>query len=65
MCKKEGYKFFDFGGAEKPDVPYGIRDYKIQFGGKLVNYSRYNLVKNPIKMKLAETGFKIYQKVRL
>ena len=65
LCKKEGYDSFDFGGAGKPDVPYGVRDYKIQFGGNLVNYGRYNLVHNPINMKLAETGFKIYQKVRL
>ncbi len=38
---------------------------KKQFGGKLVNYGRFTLIHNPIKMKLAETGSKIYQKVRL
>jgi len=65
QCKNVGKTIFDFGGAGKPDVPYGVRDYKMKFGGKLVNYGRYNLVHNPIKMKLAETGFKIYQKVRL
>lgn len=56
---------FDFGGAGKPNVPYGVRDYKMKFGGKLVNYGRYNFVHNPIKMKIAEVGFKIYQKARI
>jgi lipid II:glycine glycyltransferase (peptidoglycan interpeptide bridge formation enzyme) len=65
ICKNEGKTIFDFGGAGKPNVPYGVRDYKMKFGGKLVNYGRFTLVHNPIKMKLAETGFKIYQKVRL
>jgi lipid II:glycine glycyltransferase (peptidoglycan interpeptide bridge formation enzyme) len=62
---QNGFQIFDFGGAGKPNVHYGVRDYKKQFGGKLVNYGRYTLVHNPLKMKLAEAGFKIYQKVRL
>jgi lipid II:glycine glycyltransferase (peptidoglycan interpeptide bridge formation enzyme) len=65
QCKNAGKTIFDFGGAGKPDIPYGVRDYKMKFGGKLVNYGRFTLVHNPLKMKLAETGFKIYQKVRL
>jgi len=59
------FSIFDFGGAGKPNVPYGVRDYKMKFGGKLVNYGRFTLVHNPIKMKLAETGFKIYKKAKL
>jgi lipid II:glycine glycyltransferase (peptidoglycan interpeptide bridge formation enzyme) len=62
LCKKEGKTVFDFGGAGKPNVPYGVRDYKMSFGGKLVNYGRYTLVHHPLKMKLAETGFKSLQK---
>ena len=62
QCKNAGKTIFDFGGAGKPNIPYGVRDYKMKFGGKLVNYGRFTLVHNPIKMKLAETGFKIYQK---
>lgn len=64
LCKKEGKTVFDFGGAGKPNVPYGVRDYKMSFGGKLVNYGRYTLVHNPLKMKLAETGFKSLQKIK-
>ena len=65
QCKNEGKTIFDFGGAGKPNVPYGVRDYKMKFGGKLVNYGRFTLIHNPIKMKLAETGFKIYRKIKL
>ncbi len=64
LCKKEGKTVFDFGGAGKPNVPYGVRDYKKQFGGKSVNYGRFTLVHNPIKMKIAEAGFKLLQKVK-
>lgn len=40
-CKNKGYEVFDFGGAGKPNVAYGVRDYKKKFGGNLVNYGRY------------------------
>lgn len=41
------FQIFDFGGAGKPNVSYGVRYYKMSFGGKLVNYGRYTLVLNP------------------
>jgi hypothetical protein len=34
-------------------------------GRELVNYGRYYLIHNSRKVRLAETGSKIYQKVRL
>ena len=39
-----GFEVFDFGGAGKPNVPYGVRDYKLKFGGELVNYGRFQLI---------------------
>ncbi|MFZ2339148.1 MAG: GNAT family N-acetyltransferase [Bacteroidales bacterium] len=56
-----GYHIFDFGGAGKPGVPYGVRDYKMKFGGQLVNYGRYEKVHKPIIMMLARIGFKIWR----
>jgi len=38
---ENGYKVFDFGGAGNPDKNYGVRDYKMKFGGQLVEYGRY------------------------
>ena len=60
-AKNHGYKFFDFGGAGKPDVPYGVRDYKKQFGGELVNLGRFRKIHRPLKMRMAEIGFKYWQ----
>ena len=62
-CKKEGYELFDFGGAGKPNVPYGVRDYKMSFGGKIVNFGRYYFYHSKPLFKIAETGFKSLQKI--
>lgn len=62
--KDNGYKKFDFGGAGKPNIPYGVRDYKKKFGGELVNYGRYEQIHKPILFKFAKIGFKIYQKLK-
>lgn len=43
---QNGYKTFDFGGAGKPNKPYGVRDYKIKFGGELVNFGRFTKIHN-------------------
>jgi lipid II:glycine glycyltransferase (peptidoglycan interpeptide bridge formation enzyme) len=48
--KENNYSVFDFGGAGKPDVPYGVRNYKLKFGGELVNYGRYQKVHKKILM---------------
>lgn len=60
---ENGYQVFDFGGAGKPGIEYGVREFKRQFGGELVNFGRYNKVHSPIKMSIAEKGFKIYKKM--
>jgi len=59
-----GYKFFDFGGAGKPNKAYGVRDYKLKFGGTLVNYGRYEAIHQPIKMSFAKTVFKGYRIIK-
>jgi serine/alanine adding enzyme len=57
------YKVFDFGGAGKPDVEYGPREFKRRFGGELVNYGRYSRVYSPIKLKIAENGYGFYKRL--
>ena len=57
-----GYLTFDFGGAGNPDEEYGVREFKRQFGGEMVNFGRYVKIHSPIKMKIAEKGFKIYRR---
>lgn len=46
--KENNYKIFDFGGAGKPDIPYGVREHKLKFGGELVSYGRFEKVLNPL-----------------
>lgn len=61
--KKEGYTIFDFGGAGKPGVPYGVRDYKKQFGGELINWGRFQAVHKPKTFKVSKFIFELYQKI--
>ena len=41
---KNGYQYFDFMGAGKPEDHYGVRDFKARFGGDEVSYGRYDMV---------------------
>jgi len=61
--KENRYKVFDFGGAGKPGEEYGVRDFKSQYGGDLVEYGRYRLVHSPFKYRLAEKGFSLYRRL--
>jgi lipid II:glycine glycyltransferase (peptidoglycan interpeptide bridge formation enzyme) len=56
-----GYDNFDFGGAGKPGVPYGVRDFKMKFGGELVEFGRYEKVHKPLLMAVGKLGFKMKQ----
>lgn len=60
-AKEKGYNTFDFGGAGKPNEPYGVRDYKMKFGGELVEFGRFEKVYKPFLMKLGQFGMVIYK----
>lgn len=45
---EHGCPLFDMMGAGKPDVPYGVRDFKAKFGGELVEYGRFLCVRKPL-----------------
>ena len=62
--KQNGYQKFDFGGAGRPNVPYGVRDYKKKFGGELVNYGRFEQIHKPFLFQIARLGYKLYQKLK-
>ena len=54
---REGYRYYDFGGAGWSDEDYGPRVFKSKFGGDLVRYGRYKKVDSPIKLKAATSVF--------
>ncbi len=58
---ENGFGKFDFGGAGKPDKPYGVRDHKLKFGGELVCFGRYERVNQPVIMLFSKTAFRLLQ----
>lgn len=61
---QNGYKTFDFGGAGNPNKPYGVRDYKIKFGGELVNFGRFTKIHNLTVYLLGKVGLPFYKMLR-
>jgi len=56
---ENGYHTWDFGGAGSPNEEYGVRDFKLKFGGTLVNYGRYQKIYKKNTMKIAKAGLKL------
>ena len=54
---ENGYPLFDFMGAGKPDEPYGVRDFKAEFGGELVEHG-------PLLYKIGTLGVKWLKRKR-
>lgn len=48
------YLFYDFMGAGKPEEKYGVRKFKEEFGGDLVEYGRYLKIVNKLLYKLGK-----------
>jgi len=63
--KNNGYKTFDFGGAGKPGEEYGVRDFKLKFGGELVNWGRFEKVHQPLMLQTGKVGFALWKKLKL
>lgn len=57
--KQKGIPMFDFMGAGVPDKPYGVRDFKMEFGGEVVEYGRYLHIRKPLLYKIGKLGVKI------
>jgi very-short-patch-repair endonuclease len=59
---ENGYPLFDFMGAGKPDEPYGVRDFKAEFGGELVEHGRFLCIRKPLLYKIGILGVKWLKK---
>ena len=53
---------YDMMGAGVPGVPYGVRDFKSEFGGELVEHGRFLCVCKPLLYKLGVLGVKILKR---
>jgi serine/alanine adding enzyme len=58
----DGIRRFNFGGAGKPDKPYGPRDFKRRFGGELVDHGRWLFVNSRLRYKLLQLALILYRK---
>ncbi|MBR4804274.1 MAG: peptidoglycan bridge formation glycyltransferase FemA/FemB family protein, partial [Bacteroidales bacterium] len=63
FAHENNFAVFDMMGAGKPDEDYGVRDFKAEFGGKLVEHGRFRYVCNPFLFKLGTFGVKILKKL--
>ena len=61
-AKTNALPLFDFMGAGKPDVPYGVRDFKMEFGGELVEHGRFLCVRKPLLYWIGELGVKLLKR---
>lgn len=60
---ENGYPRYDFMGAGKPNEAYGVRDFKAEFGGELVEHGRFVHVCQPVLFGLGKLGIKIMKKL--
>ncbi len=58
-AQQKNLKIFDFGGAGSPQAPYGVRDFKKQFGGSEQNLGRYEKVYAPLRYNFVKKIFEI------
>jgi serine/alanine adding enzyme len=54
---RNNIKFFDFLGLGKPENDYGVRDFKLKFGGILVNYGRFERINNYPMYLIVSKGY--------
>lgn len=62
LAKQSGCKRYDMMGAGEPGVPYGVRDFKAEFGGKLVEHGRFLCVCKPMLYRIGKWGVKILKR---
>jgi len=60
--KANSYKVFDFGGAGNPTVDYGVRNYKMKFGGELVHFGRFEKTHKTLFMFIGRKLYRLYKK---
>ena len=57
-AKANGLPLFDFMGAGKPDANYGVRDFKKEFGGEVVEHGRFLCIRKSILYAIGKLGVK-------
>ena len=63
-AKQNELPVFDFMGAGIPDQPYGVRDFKMEFGGELVEHGRFLCIRKPLLYWIGKMGVKWLKRKR-
>lgn len=58
-ANQHGIARYDMMGAGEPNVPYGVRDFKAEFGGEKVEHGRFLRVEIPLLYWIGEIGVRI------
>ena len=67
MCyaAENGMARYDMMGAGEPGVPYGVRDFKAEFGGKMVEHGRFKYICKPLLYKIGTIVVGILKKLKI
>lgn len=61
---EEKLNYFDFMGLGVPEKEYGVREFKLKFGGQIVNYGRFARRNNKQLYHLAEIGYNLIRLIK-
>ncbi|MBN2344869.1 MAG: GNAT family N-acetyltransferase [Candidatus Aminicenantes bacterium] len=59
-----GFAVYDWMGAGKPGKDYGVRDFKMQYGGELVETGRFMKIHKPLVMAMSKLGFWFWRRIQ-
>lgn len=62
LAHQTGCSRYDMMGAGEPGVPYGVRDFKAEFGGQLVEHGRFLCICKPMLYRIGKWGVKILKR---
>jgi hypothetical protein len=62
MAHAQGCARYDMMGAGEPGVPYGVRDFKREFGGELVEHGRFLCICKPWLYRLGAWGVRMLKR---
>lgn len=64
-AKERGYTMYDFAGAGQKGKPYGVRDYKLRFGGTLIETGRWQCNHKPFLYEAGKSALKILKHLNI
>ena len=62
LAHQSGCTRYDMMGAGEPGVPYGVRDFKAEFGGTLVEHGRFLSICKPALYRFGAWGVKLLKR---